>query len=524
MNTVILLMREAWVEAHAGMRRGIPLQVLLGLASYLLMALTSVDYVHQMGASDIIRNAPGPIFLMSCGCMFFLFFAWAWVFSQPALRDRKVQLEEVVLTLPVSLPTLLWGRFIGAALVGGALASLMIVGFVASPVLGWLGWGPTVSICVTAWSALGFAWVAFLLPVSAGIGALYYLLALRSGSLAAPFGLAAVLMLLWVFTVVVFKGREINQLLAVSLDPFLLTFTQVQMDTMTPVQKSHSLLALTSGFWFSRGLWCVLPLLILAVVLARTSRQGLMGLRSCGFSVGPLMQLAADNQLHGPLIACRWSQVLWREAHWQVCQVFDRKIWWVSLGLSMLMGMLSGAVHVVWHIRGPMMQRADLTLPLLSSASFLVTAFIITTLGGLVCRRDNVEGLSAMLQVTAAPVWLRWLGRVLCMLMATLLLALVPGAASLLLISCTTSPGTLALGFALIYQGVVFAPSLLVLALLTVLAHALIRHGGLAHAISMLLMFFLVLSHELDQISCLLYQMAFPFHAALSRLAGWGTW
>ena len=104
MNTFALLMREAWVEVRAGLRSGIPLLVFLGLTGYLLMSLTNADYVQKMGASDIARNAPSLIYLMSCGCMFFLFFAWAWVFAQPALRDRKAQLEEVLLALPLSLP------------------------------------------------------------------------------------------------------------------------------------------------------------------------------------------------------------------------------------------------------------------------------------------------------------------------------------------------------------------------------------------------------------------------------------
>lgn len=257
MNTVALLLREAWVEVRAGLRSGIPLLVFLGLTGYLLMSLTNADYVQKMGASDIARNAPSLIYLMSCGCMFFLFFAWAWVFAQPALRDRKAQLEEVLLALPLSLPALLWGRFIGAALVGGLLASALIIGFLVSPVLGWLGWVPAASIGAPVWSALAFAWVALLLPVSTGIGALYYLLALRSRGLAAPFALATVLMLLWMFAVVVLKGGHINPLLAASLDPSLFTFTQAQVETWSTAQKSQSLLALTPGFWLNRALWCV---------------------------------------------------------------------------------------------------------------------------------------------------------------------------------------------------------------------------------------------------------------------------
>ncbi|WP_250963818.1 hypothetical protein [Pseudomonas sp. CG7] len=523
MNTFALLMREAWVEVRAGLRSGIPLLVFLGLTGYLLMALTNADYVQKRGASDIARNAPSLIYLMSCGCMFFLFFAWAWVFAQPALRDRKAQLEEVLLALPLSLPALLWGRFIGAALVGGLLASSLIVGFLVSPVLGWLGWVPAASIGAPMWSALGFAWVALLLPVSTGIGALYYLLALRSRGLAAPFALATVLMLLWMFAVVVLKGGHINPLLAASLDPSLFTFAQAQVETWNAAQKSQSLLALTPGFWLNRALWCGLPLLLLAVVLARTSRQGLMGHRGGAVLAEPPMLLASHVRLPGPLPASRWPRAVWCEGRWQVRQLFARRIGWVALGLLLAMGILSGFVHLGWQARGPMVPRPDLILPLLSSASFLVIAFIVAALVGLVCRRDDVEGLGAMLQATPAPAWLRLLGRVACVLVATLALALVPGVASLV-ISALVAPDNWAPGFVLIYQTLVFAPPLLELAMLTVLVHALIRRSGLAYATSMLLTFFLVLNHELGLVSYPAYAMAIPAHVALSQLTGWAPW
>lgn len=523
MNNFALMRREAWVELRAGLRSGIPLLVFLGLAGYLLMSLTNADYVQKMGASEIPRNAPSLIYLMSCGCMFFLFFAWAWVFAQPALRDRKAQLEEVLLALPVSLPALLWGRFIGAAMVGGLLASALVVGFLLSPILAWLGWVPAASIGAPAWSALGFAWVALLLPVSTGIGALYYLLALRSRGLAAPFALATVLMLLWMFAVVVLKGGQINPLLAASLDPSLFTFAQAQVETWTAAQKSQALLALTPGFWLNRSLWCALPLVLLAWVLARTTREGLMGRRSGDVLAEPPMRLAEGTAVLGPVLRSHWLRALWYEARWQSRQIFARKVWWLALALLMVMGVLSGFVHGVWHARGPMVPRADLSLPLLSSALFLVLAFVLAALVGLVCRRDDVEGLGAMLHATPAPAWVRLFGRVLCVAVATVLLALVPGAASLL-ITALVVPQSLAPGFVLTYQLLVFAPPLLELAMLTLLVHTLIRRTGLAYATSMLLTFFLVLNHELGLVSYPPYEMAIPAHVALSALTGWAPW
>lgn len=523
MNTFALMMREAWVELRAGLRSGIVLLVFLGLAGYLLMSLTNAEYVQKMGGSDIPRNAPSLIYLMACGCMFFLFFAWAWVFAQPALRDRKAQLEEVLLALPVSLPALLWGRFVGAAVVGALLASSLIVGFLLSPVLAWLGWVPAGSIGAPAWSALGFAWVALLLPLSTGIGALYFLLALRSRGLGAPFALAAALMVLWMFAVVVLKGGDINPLLAASLDPSLFTFALAQVETWSAAQKAQALLALTPGFWFNRLLWCALPLLLLAWTLACTTRQGLMGRRSGALLAEAPMRQAAGLALLGPVSVSRWSQALWYETRWQLRQVFARKAWWLVVALLLAMGVLSGLVHGVWHARGPMVPRADLTVPLLSSASFLVIAFIVAAMVGLICRRDVVQGLGAMLDATPAPVWLRLFGQVLCVVVSTLLLALVPGIASLV-IGAVVAPQSLAPGFVLTYQLLVFAPPLLELALLTVLVHAAVRRSGLAYAASMLLTFFLVLNHELGLVSYPPFEVAIAPHVALSALTGWTSW
>ncbi|MCC4620780.1 hypothetical protein LL965_12030 [Xanthomonas cassavae CFBP 4642] len=93
MSAAQLLLQEARAELRAGLRSGIVGLVFVGLAGYLLMCLTNADYVQQMGGTDIPRNAPSLIYLMSTGCMFFLFFAWAWVFAQPLLRDRQADLH-----------------------------------------------------------------------------------------------------------------------------------------------------------------------------------------------------------------------------------------------------------------------------------------------------------------------------------------------------------------------------------------------------------------------------------------------
>jgi hypothetical protein len=137
-------------------------------------------------------------------------------------------------------------------------------------------------------------------------------------------------MLLWMFAVVVLKGGQINPLLAASLDPSLFTFAQAQVETWTAAQKSEALLALTPGFWLNRSLWCALPLVLLAWVLARTTREGLMGRRSGAVLAEPPMRLAEGTAVLGPVLRSHWLRALWYEARWQSRQIFARKVWWLA--------------------------------------------------------------------------------------------------------------------------------------------------------------------------------------------------
>lgn len=527
MKAMRLVAHEAWNEFRTGLRSGIVTLVFFGLAAYLLMSLTNADYVQKMGATDIPRNAPSLVYLMSSGCMFFLFFAWAWVFAQPLLRDRQVSLHEIVLSMPNSLQALLWGRFIGAALVGALLAGSLIAGFIATPVLEWMGMVPVGSISAPPWRALLFAWVWLLIPAGTGIGALYFLATLRTRNLAGAFGLSAVLMLLWMFTVVVLKGGHINPMLAAALDPSLFTYAQTQVETWTPLQKSTALLPLTPEFLLNRAVWGLAPVLVLYAVLRRIRRESLVLERPA--KTKPHLRRSGPAGAAAPtwsarsIPAPRWAKALWLEALWQLRLVTRSRAWWVGGCVLVAMGVLSSFVHGVWHAEGPMVPRPDLLLPLLKDAVFLVIAFIVAALVGLVSRRDDVEGFNGMFDAAPAPVYLRLFGRVIAVVAATVGLSLLPGLSSLLA-TAIAAPAALALSDPLLYQTLVMAPALIELALLVFLVHALFRRAGVAYTASMLLTFFLVLNHELGLVSYPLYEVGIPAHVRLSSLTGWTPW
>lgn len=533
MSALSLIVHEAWFEFRSGLRSGIVTLVFLGLIAYLLMVLANAEYVQEMGATDIPRNAPSLIYLMSSGCLFFLFFAWAWVFAQPLLRDRKAMLQEAVLSTPNSLQALLWGRFIGAVMVAALLSGSLIVGFVVTPVLQWVGLVAPDSIAPLPWQALMFSWFWLLIPIGAGIGALYFLATLHTRSIAGALGLSSLLMLLWMFAAVVLKGGQINPMLATSLDPSLFTFVLAQVETWTPQQKATAFLPLTPAFLLNRALWCLLPLFTLTLVLRRIQRESLVLENARKPEPGHKMRgkealnIVAVEQLPGAILLTRRTQRWWRalalETCWQLHWVFRSRTWWVSVGILLMMGIASSFTRIIWHAEGPMVPRLGMILPLLNEAMFLVIAFMVAGLAGLICRRDDVLGFDTLLDTTPAPDFLRLLARVLTVIVATLVLALSPGLSSLVVMALA-APSGLDPAFPLLYQTLVSAPPLLELALLVLLMHALVRRAGAAYAASMLLTFILVVNHEVALVSYPPFEVGIPAHVNLSALTGWAPW
>lgn len=525
MNGWRLARLEAWSEIRAGLRSGIVALIFVGLVGYLLLSLTNAGYVEKMGSTDVPRNAPSLIYLMSTGCMFFLFFAWAWVFAQPLLRDRQASLHEVVLSTPNSVTALLWGRFVGAAVVGALLGGSVIIGFLATPLLEWWHLVPPKAMGPTPWHALWSAWIWLVIPIGVGVGALYFAITLRVRHVAGAFGLSAVLMLLWMVAVVALQKTRLDPWLAASLDPSLFTFAQAQVMTWTPHEKATAWLSMSQGFWVNRLLWCVLPLLVLAWVLQRTTRELLVletsAKRDEARRAAPTVHLPA--KLPAAVEYFRWWSAVRSEAAWQCRQLARSRMLWVGGLMLIAMAVLSSYIHVVWTADGPMVPRLELLLPLLHSATFLVIAFLVAALAGLICRRDDVPGFDHMVAATPAPDFVRLLGRASAVVGSTLLFALLPGVAGML-VTALSAPGASHLGFMLGYQLLVTAPPLVELALLIMFVHMLVPRAGVAYVASMLLTFVLVLNHELELVSHPLAEIGIAAAPKLSAITGWAPW
>ncbi len=530
MKKLPLILHEAKLEIRSGFSSGIVTLAFWGLVLYLLLSIVNADYMQKMGATDIPRNSASIIYLMATGCMFFQFFTWAWVFSQPILRDKNADLHELVLTTPNSLNALLWGRFLGAAVIGAILSASALVGFVVSPILVWTGMLPASAIGDMPWQSLGFALLWLQIPASIGIGAIYFIATIRTRSLAGPFGLAAALMMLWMFAIIVLQGGDINPILAAIMDPSLFTFAYAETGTWTPQQKATAFLPITSGSVLNRAVWCLLPLLTLAVYLRYLKREKLvLGSAKTPKNLNenakatPVSQQDLPSQLPAPASTSRALNQVWLEAYWRLKQVVISRAWWLGVAILLTMGVASSFTQIIWHAEGPMSPRLEMLLPLLKDAVFLVMAFVLAALAGLIYRRDHIEGFNDMLSATPAPSYVQAFAITISVAVITLLLALIPGISGIVVV-LLTAPSGLEVTQALSYQALIVLPPLLELSMMVLLVHALFRHAGVAYSMSMFVTFILVLNHELELVHYPPYEMGITAHIKLSALTGWSAW
>lgn len=527
MNPAAVTLREAWSEFLFGLKSGVVALTFIGLIGYLLMVLTNADYLQQMGAVDVPRNAPNLIYLMSSGDVFFLFFAWAWVFAQPVVRDRQASLHEFVLTAPVSLRALLLGRYLGALAVGLLLGFSQILGFLLSPLLEVLGLVPAGSIGPTPWAVMGWASLIFILIPTAGIGALYFALALKYRSSAGPFAASAVLMGLWMFSMIVLSEGGILVDLAAVLDPSAFGEVERLNKEWTPQEKATILYPLTTPFVLNRLLWGLAPLLFMLWMLRSITRESLIQERAQGRTqYQPETAGRANpksNALPAPVSRFRWLRTLRAETRWQLAMLFSGRTFPLLIVGLITMTTAAGFVHGINHADGPFEARPEFTLPVLNQTMFLVIAFIAAALVGQVMRRDDRPGIVEILHATPAPPWVTFLARLAAVGALTFALLLTPGVAAMVL-AAINAPEAFSIVTPAIYQIAIYGPGLAELVAVTVLLHCLIRRSGPAYAASMLATFIMVVNHEAGLVTYPPLEFGIPAHIDYSVLTGWGVW
>ncbi len=495
-----------------------------------MLVLLNADYLRDLGATDVPRNSPHLVYLMVTGQAVWLLFVWAWLFAQVVVRDRTAGLHEVVLSAPVSLPALLAGRYLGALGLACVLSLSTGVGFLLVAPLGALGVFPPDAVGPHPLYAIGHSLLILTLPSAAGLGALFLCAAIRTRTLAGPFACAAALMLVWMVAMVVVRGGDANPALASLLDPSAFAEAEEQSNLWTPREKAVGVLQMTAPLVANRLFWTLPPLLLLGIVLRRVERERLAlepapAVRAADRAAGETSAEPAGSGVAPPGAPARpsWLGATWSEAAWHLALSF--RGWGTPLAMLVLaaMGVGGSFVHIILHADGPLLPRPGLVEPLLIEFYYLVIVFMVAGFVGVMARRDDRAGFGEIADATPAPLGSRVAGRALAAAAVTVAFALTPVLA-VWIVTAFTTPDAFSLFDPTLYFGLLLAPSLLELCALVLLAHALIRHAGAAHAVGVVCAFFIVVNHELGVTTSPPAEVGVPPSVTLSEFSGWAPW
>lgn len=523
---VSTILDEALHELRLGVRT--PMVPLLGagMTGYLLIVLSSAQYMQEMGAADITRNSPHLVYLMSAGQGFWLLFAWAWMFSRVISRDHDAKLDEVVLAAPVHFPSLLIGRYVGVVVLGSLLGLVSTVGFLLVGPMEAAGMLPPGSTGPLPFGALLHAWLTLCVPCAVGLGALYVLAAIRTRNATGPFGVAAVLVLVWMVGMVVLRGGEIDAATATLIDPTAYGEIEVQTTAWTPSEKMSASIAFTPMLIANRVVWSLVPLVAMLWTVSRMHRERLVLGRpstqpGSTQSSAPVV-IDAGPPLE-PVRQPRWFRVLWGEALWHAMQTFRGWGIRVAAGLLLVMGVAGSVVHVVAHARGPLLPRPELLTEVMGEFVYMVVVFVLAGFAGTMMRRDEQTGFDEIVGATPAPLWARLGGRAVAVAMLTAGLVMVP-VMSGWIVTAMFVPQSFSVMLPLAYGLLAYAPALLELSGVAIVAHACFRRAGLAHAVTMVGAFVLVLNQELSLVAYPPAKIGIPSPVGFSELVGLGPW
>lgn len=517
---------EALDTFRSGLRTPLFPLVFTGLVGYLAVVLLSAEYMQQMGGTDVPRNSPHIVFLMSAGQGFWLLFAWAWLFGRIVTRDRDAQLHELVLSTPNSLRALLLGRYLGTVALASLLGASAPLGFLIVGPMGAAGMLLPDAVGPVPWLAIAVSFVLFIVPIAAGCGAIYLVAALRTRSMAGPFTVAGTIIAVWMVSMVILRSGEISPEIATLIDPTAFGEVEAQTNEWTPREKMTRMVSLTLPLILNRLLWGVLPLLPLAFVLMRLRREDLVLDRVRPPRPRRAAQVAAARGPSTPLApvhAPSWLRATWSEAAWHLRRSVLSWGLAMAAGLLLIMGVAGSYVHVVEHAEGPLIPRAELLVPLLGEFVYLIFVFIIAGFVGGMMRRDEQRGFDEIVGVTPAPLGVRLGGRALAAVLLTVGLCLIP-TASAMVMTLMAAPGGMSITTPLAVFVLMFAPAMLEMCGATILVHAVVRRAGVAHALTMLLAFVAVLNQELSLVSYPPAKLAIPAPISLSALVGWEPW
>ena len=561
MSGLRFILGEAAHEFRSAVRGPLVPLIFAGLVGYVGIVVLNAEYMQQMGATDVARNSGHVVQLMTIGQAFWLFFAWAWLFSRAVTRDRDARLHEVVLASPISLPHLIVGRYLGVLGVAVFLGLSSPFGFLIVHPMQMLGVLPESLVAAPPFGAMLWGWLLFTVTSGIGVGALYLAVALRTRSAAAPFAVAAVLTTVWMFSMVILRDGDINPTVATLLDPTGYGEAEAQVFDWTPIEKMTNLVAFTPALVINRILWGLLPALPLVGALIWLRREALVldGARAQTISDDPQSPLPHASRHAGtadgflakglgipagrssppsgarhagtttqalrmePASSPSWLRAMLEEARWHLERSWGSWGVWIAMGLLCLMCVAGSFVHVVAHADGPLVPRPELLVPMLAEFLYITIAFVIAGFVGVMMRRDEEVGFYEWVGAAPAPLGVRLGGRALAAAGLTVSMMLVPVVACFV-VTGLGAPSSFAIGTPVVYFVLVYAPAMLELCAVTLLCHAVFRASGVAYAVSMFLTFIFVVNQEASLVTYPLAEVGLPPQVSLSALVGWAPW
>ncbi|MEM6289756.1 MAG: ABC transporter permease [Myxococcota bacterium] len=514
------MLGEAIHEAREALRGPMVPLMGAGLTGYLLLVLNTAEYLQEMGATDIPRNSPHLIYLMTAGQAFWLVFAWAWMFSRVVVRDKDANLHEMVLASPAPLHAIYIGRWLGATAVASLLGASSMLGFVLIEPLGAAGLIQPSASGPTPWFILFESWLLLCVPIAMGLGALFVLAALKTRSAVGSFAVAGAIVALWMASMIILRGGDIAVDFAILLDPTCFAEIESQSLTWTPAEKRAGVLEWSGPLLLNRVVWFVLPVVAFAIGMLRMHRETLViGSTSKAREEVESTLTSADHPLPGPVEAPQWLAAAWSESRWQLQRVTGSFGLRFIAALLLAMGTASQYVHVVAHAQGPLVPRTELVTGLLGEFFYLIVIFVVAGFVGTMMRRDDQRGIDELIACTPAPLLVRVLGKWIAALVLTVAVTCIPMVAGYIVVALA-EPSSLSLSTPPVFWMIAYVPALLELAGITIALHACIRRPGPAHALSMVAAFALVLSNELQLTTYPPAKLGIPASLTLSELVG----
>ncbi|MEM8987965.1 MAG: hypothetical protein AAGC95_14710 [Pseudomonadota bacterium] len=516
------LLEQTWREIQDQLRGPLVPIVFLGVAAFQIIMLTSAEYTQELTVLGVPVNSPYWVYRWSAGQAIWMYFVWAWIFSRPVLRDREAVLQEIVLSAPIPLNMLVLARYLGALVVGAFVGAAPSLGFLLLPVISAFGGLSSDLIGPTPFMHLVWSAIFLTTPAAIGVGALCLAATIRMRSVSGAFAVSALAALLWVFGVSILNEGNISPIAASLIDASSYPHVARVTDGWTIQQKASAILPLDGLLLANRLLWVLAPLAALSFVLVRMKREDLLSDRATTSEATPRNRTNLPVFQPAAKSATSWLAATLQETCWHAAVSLRGWGFWLSYAFIVIVGCASVYMRLQVAPDGPFYTYAHLTEIVIIGAVLLFVLIFIASFTGMIARRDERMGFKEIVDATPAPLGVHVVGKAFAAMILTVLVALAPMVSVVLL--SLAAPAGLAVLDPFIFGGLLLAPAMLQVCILTFFLHCFIKSPGTAYSLSIIFVFFAAINHEQELLGHPLAQFSIPVHAAQSELTGWTPW